>query len=202
MDKNQPKARSEEKPGQPDVVIDEPVVAEEAEVGKIEDYESDENYSDPIKWSSADESNHQRGSKWYIAWVLIIIALAGGSLAANLFLGIWQIWTTVGLAIVVFISLVVVNKQPARTISYELTNQAVIINGKSSPLSDFQAFTVTDHGKSQTISLIPTKRVSIPYDLVATTAQAGEIVDLLSSRLPIHQTGLNFTDKISSILKF
>jgi hypothetical protein len=187
---------------QPNEVLDEPVVDDGPEVGVIEDYEAAEGPSAPISWSSIDESNHQRGNKWYLAWVLIIVVLTGGSLAANLLLGVWQIWTTVGLAIVIFISLIVVNKQPGRTISYELTDSAVTINGKPSPLTDFQSFSVTDHGKSQTISLIPVKRVSIPYDLVAPTKTADDIVDLLSAHLPMNPTGLNFTDKISSILKF
>jgi hypothetical protein len=186
----------------PNAVIDEPVVDDGVDVGTVEDYEAGGDYSAPISWSSVDESNHQRGSKWYLAWVLIILALAGGSLAANLWLGIWQIWTTVGLAVVIFISLVVVNKQPGRTIAYELTDEAVSINGKASPLTDFQSFSVTDHGKSQTVSLIPVKRVSIPYDLIVSTKEAGEVIDLLSLHMPMNQSGLNFTDKISSILKF
>jgi hypothetical protein len=183
-------------------VIDEPIVGDEPEVGVVEDFEDGENYAEPIAWSSVDDSHHQRGSKWYLAWVLILIGLAGASLAANLLLGIWQIWTTVGLAVVIFISLIVVNKQPGRTIKYELTDEAITINDKSFPLKDFQSFTVADHGNSQTISLIPTKRVSIPYDLVVSTGEAGEVIDLLSAHLPLHQAGLNFTDKISSILKF
>jgi hypothetical protein len=183
-------------------VIDEPIAEDSPEVGTVEDYEAEEGPSGPISWSSVDESDHQRGSQWYLVWALIIIVLAGSSLAANLLLGIWQIWTTVGLAIVIFISLVVVNKQPGRTISYELTDEAVTINGKSSPLTNFQSFGVADHGKSQTISLIPVKRVSIPYDLIVSTQEAGEVIDLLSAHMPMNQAGLNFTDKISSILKF
>jgi hypothetical protein len=183
-------------------VIDEPIIADDADVGTVEDFESDEDYSEPIKWSSVDAGSHQRGGKWYVAWVLIVAVLAGCSLAANLLLGIWQIWTTVGLAVVIFISLVVVNKQPSRTIAYELTDEAVSINGKVFPLSDFQSFAVADHGNSQTISLIPVKRVSIPYDLIVPTKEAGDVIDLLGARLPMNQSGLNFTDKISSILKF
>lgn len=184
-------------------VLDKPIIEGSPEVGTVE--ESKENntaYTESISWSSLEENHHKRGSKWYLIWVLILLVLAGSSLAANILLGIWQLWTTVGLAIIVFIALVVVNKQPGRTINYKLTEQDITINDKTSPLSDFQAFSVTNNGDFQTISLVPVKRLSIPFDLIAPTKKADEIVDLLSIKLPLDQTGSNFTDKISSILKF
>jgi hypothetical protein len=185
-------------------VLEEPIVDDGTDVGVVEDFEDDDAGYDaePIAWSAVDDSQHQRGGKWYLVWVLILVVLAGASLAANLWLGIWQIWTSVGLAVVIFISLVVVNKQPGRTIKYELTDSDVTINDKSFPLKDFQSFSVADHGTSQTVSLVPTKRVSIPYDLIVPTKDAGEVIELLSAHLPLNQAGLNFTDKISSILKF
>jgi hypothetical protein len=180
-----------------------PIIENEVEVGEVEDYNTDDNvHVEPISWSSTDGNNQQRSTKWYLVWILIILALAGGSLAANLLFDIWQIWTTVGLAIVIFISLIIVNKQPPQTIEYVLTDTDITINDKTSSLSAFQSFSITNRGNSQTISLIPIKRMSIPYDLIIPTKNAGEIVDILSIHLPMSQTGLNFTDKISSILKF
>lgn len=187
----------------PNPVLDKPIINSDPEVGIVDDFNGNNIvYFKPISWSSIDENNHKRGKNWYLVWILILIILIGSSLAANLLAGIWQLWTTVGLAIIVFISLVVINKQPGRTIKYELNNRDIIINDKTFPLSDFQAFSVTDHEKSQTISLIPVKRVSIPYDLIVPTKIAGDIIDLLSVKMPMDQTGSNFTDKISSILKF
>ena len=184
-------------------ILDEPIIKDNPEVGVVDEFEeSGAPYTEPISWSSVDENNHKRSSKWYLIWALILVVLAGSSLAVNLLLGVWQIWTTFGLAVIVFTSLIVVNKQPGRTIKYTLTDQDVTINDKTFSLSDFQSFSVTDNGSSQTISLVPVKRVSIPYDLVVSTKEAGEVIDLLSSKMPMNQTGINFTDKISSILKF
>ena len=184
----------------PDINEDEAIIDDE--MVEFNDTEDNESLFEPIIWSSTDNSSHQRGNRWYIMWILVIFTLAVISLAVQLLFNTWQIWTTVGLAIVVFISLIVVNKQPSQTIKYKLTDNDVTINDKSFPLSDFQSFSITDHGDTQAISLIPIKRVSIPHDLIIPTKDAGIVVDILNSHMPMNQVGLNFTEKISSFLKF
>jgi hypothetical protein len=154
-----------------------------------------------VSWSSPDNMQQKRGRKWYLVWVLIIVALIGTSLAVNILLDVWQIWTSVGLAIIIFISLIVIDKQPKHSINYKLTDNNIIINEEATPLSNFQAFTITSQGNLQTISLIPVKRVSIPYDLTVSNDDAGDVIEVLSAHIPMTQTGLNFADKISSILK-
>jgi len=184
-------------------ILDEPTINNDPEVGKIEQFENENfNYTGPITWSAIDNAQHKRGGGWYLIWVLIFVVLIGASLFTNIFYEMWQLWTSVGLAFVIFITLIVVNKQPRQTIRYELTDNAVQINDKSFLLKTFQSFTIADKGNIQVISLISSKRFSLPVELIIETKMADEVVDLLNTKLPITQEGMNFTEKISAILKF
>jgi hypothetical protein len=155
-----------------------------------------------IAWSAADTSSRQRGRGWYLAWIGIFVLLAGGSFALNWFFGIWQIWSTVGLAVIVFITLIVVNKQPSKTISYQLSTSEISVNDKKYPLADFRAFSVSNTSGIWMLSLIPTKRIGLPFDIVVPEAEGEAIVDLLGSVLPMEEASDSFAEKLSATLKF
>jgi hypothetical protein len=155
-----------------------------------------------IQWSASDNSVRQRGPRWYLVGIGLILVLSTAALLLNLFLGIWQIWSTVGLAVVVFIGLIVSNRSTGKhAISYELSDSQIVINGKPTPLSQFRAFSVSNNQGLWLVSLIPTKRVAMAYDLIIPQEMGEQIVDFLGALLPMEKSADSFSDRFSSILK-
>jgi hypothetical protein len=180
--------------------VEQPVVAEPAAPPPPPAVE--EQPSNSIRWSATDTSSHDRRRGWHLTWLGIILLLAGGSFAINWFFGIWQMWSTVGLAIIVFIALIIMNRQPSKAINYELTPGEITINDKKYPLSDFRAFSVSSTNNIWLLSLVPTKRVAMPFDIIIPEDKGEDIVDLLGTLMPMEAASANFADKLSSTLKF
>jgi hypothetical protein len=155
-----------------------------------------------IQWSGSDSSVRQRGSRWYLVGIGLILLLSIGALLINLFLDIWQIWSTVGLALIIFIGLIISNRSTnKRAVSYELSESQIVINGKPTPLGKFRAFSVSNNQGTWLVSLIPAKRIAMSYDLVVPQEMGEQIVDFLGELLPMEKSADTLSDRFSSALK-
>jgi hypothetical protein len=154
-----------------------------------------------ISWSSVEHTPKKRSGGWYLAWIGVIAALAIAAFLFHWLAELWHFWSTVGLAIIIFITLIVINRQPNRTVNYELSETRISIDGKALPLSDFRAFSVNNIG-TWVLSLIPVKRVSLSVDIAIPPDRGEQIVDFLGKILPMEQTGANFAERFSETLKF
>ena len=154
-----------------------------------------------IQWTGDDSSNRTRSTSWYVIWITILIAIGVGAGLAHFFLGYWQFWSMLVLAIVIFITLIISNKYN-RKIEYSLTKEDITINGKKHPLSDFKAFSVSNLGGTWIISLVPVKKISMEYDILVPSENAERIVDVFNKLLPMEDHNDTLADKIASTLKF
>ncbi len=147
-----------------------------------------------IRWSASESVEHSRGLWWYIIASLILVLVAG--------LAFWfKQWTTGGLAIIIFIALIVVGRKPARELQYELSDSGLSINGQIYPLSGFRAFGVRKDGALWQLVLIPIKRFSLSTTLFIPEDQGEKIVDFFGSRLPMEKVELDVVDKVSRRLR-
>lgn len=153
-----------------------------------------------IQWTGVDDSARQRKTGWYVIWVALFVALAVGAFALHWFLGYWQFWSVLVLAVMIFVTLIVSNRS-SQTINYSLTKQDVKINDKSYPLSDFVSFSVSNSGGVWILHLLPKKKIAMEYDIIVPSENAEKIVGVFSKLLPMEDSSNSFSDKLASVLK-
>lgn len=153
-----------------------------------------------IQWTGVDDSSRQRKAGWYIIWAAIFIALTTGSFALHWFLGYWQFWSVLVLAIMIFATLIISNRS-SQTINYSLTKQDITINDKTYSLSDFKHFTIDNSNGVWILHLIPTKKVAMEYDVIVPNDSAEKIVGVFGKLLPMKDSENSFSDKLASVLK-
>jgi len=153
-----------------------------------------------IQWTGVDDSARQRKTGWYVVWILLFVLLATGAFALQWFLGYWQFWSVLILAMVMFTTLIVSNRS-SQTIHYSLSKQNITINNKTYPISDFKYFTVDNSNGVWILHLIPVKKIAMEYDIIVPTENAEKIVDVFSKLLPMEDSTNTFSDKLASVLK-
>ena len=150
--------------------------------------------SEVIKWSASEVIEHSRGVWWYVIASLILVAVVG--------LTVWlRQWTTSGLAIVIFVTLVVVGRKPARELRYELSNEGLLIEERLYPMNNYRAFGVRKDGALWQLVLIPVKRFSLSTTVFIPEDQGEKIVDFFGARLPMEKVELDMVDKVSKRLR-
>ena len=154
-----------------------------------------------LDWVGSDNSLRQRGGNWYGIWVVVFVTISAVAFLLHWFLGYWQFWSTLVLAVFIFVALVVANRQ-TREVNYSLTKKDIIINGKPYPLSNFRAFSVSNSDGTWMLSLIPTKKMALDFDIIIPAEQGERIVDVFGKLLPMEQPSRTLADRFASALKF
>lgn len=153
-----------------------------------------------IQWTGTDDSARQRKPGWYAVWVAIFLALAAVAFTLHWFLGYWQFWSALALAVIIFITLIVSNRS-SQTINYKLSKTDITINDKTYPLSDFKSFTVDNSNGIWILHLMPTKKLAMEYDVIIPAENAEKIVGVFSKLLPMEDSQNSLSDRLASILK-
>lgn len=147
-----------------------------------------------IHWTASEAIDYKRGVSWYLIVALIVLAIIGVS--------VWlQLWTTGGLALVIFVAIVVITRRPARTLNYTLTAEGLYIEDSLHPFSEFRAFGVRKEGALWSIILIPVKRFGFSVSMYITEDQGEVIVDAFGAVLPMENVQPSTVDRIINRLK-
>jgi hypothetical protein len=150
--------------------------------------------SKTIEWKAAESIDHERSTSWYIVLYGIAVVLIG--------LCVWaQLWTTIGLIIVVVVALQVVGSKPARMISYSLSPEGLTVNDKLHPYSEYRGFGVRHDGHFWQLVLLPTARFAAETSIFIRDEHGEEIVDFLGKILPMEQLNKDFIGHIARKLK-
>ena len=196
---SQPAAPSQ--PPQPQPVQQVPVQSTEqpaAQQNPVEysDIDSDEELPDeaPISWAAHEYIHQEKGTMWFVLFVVIVLALIGVS--------IWtQAWTFTGLILVISVAIVILSRRPPRELSYSLDDEGLRIEDKLHKFDNFKSFGIIRDGDEFSVMLIPIQRFQ-PGVTVYFPEDAGEeIVDLLGSRLPMKDLKLDAVDKVVRLLR-
>ena len=174
----------------------EPLPDRETEISEpeTEEIKTRQGRVEAIHWTASEAIDHKRGVGWYLLVALIVLAIIGVS--------VWlRLWTTGGLALVVFVAIVVITRRPARTVNYTLTDEGLHIENQLHAFSEFRAFGVRKEGPLWSIILIPTKRFGLSVSMYITEDQGEAIVDALGSVLPMENVQPDMVDRIITRLK-
>jgi hypothetical protein len=147
-----------------------------------------------IHWTASESVDYQRSAKWYIIAGLITAVIIG--------VEIWlHQWTGAGLALVIYIALVILLRRPSRDVNYTLTSQGLYIEDKLHPFSDFRAFGVRQEDPLWTLVLVPTRRFGLSVTMFITEDQGEAIVDAFGTVLPMENVQPDIVDRITRRLK-
>jgi hypothetical protein len=147
--------------------------------------------------------SQQRSGGWYVAMIAVLLLLTGVPAALAIF-GIFdwlQAGSTIGLMIVVFVSVIVVNKRKPREVNYALTDEGLFIEDRLRPFGEFRSFGVARENDLWAVILVPTKRFGLAVTIYIPEDRGERIVDLLGAHLPMTQTSASAIDKLSSRFK-
>jgi hypothetical protein len=149
---------------------------------------------EPVVWSAQEFLHQEKGSTWFAIFGVVAAALIG--------LSIWtQAWTFTVLVIVIAVLIVVYSRRPPRDLTYSLTEEGLLVDGKLHTFDGFKAFGIVRDGEHFSVMLIPTQRFQ-PGVSVYFPEEAGEaIVDMLGSRLPMKDLKLDAVDKLVRLLR-
>jgi hypothetical protein len=149
---------------------------------------------DAIHWTASEAVEHQRGALWYVVVSLVTAAIIGVT--------VWfKMWTTAGLALVVYVAILVIARRPTRTVNYTLTKAGLYIEDQLHPFAEFRAFGVRQEGPLWSIVLIPAKRFGLATTMYITEDQGESIVDAFGAVLPMENVKSDAVDKLTQRLK-
>ena len=147
-----------------------------------------------ISWEAQEYIQRSKNTGWYIALILVGVALS----VLSIFL---QWWTFVVLIIVSIIALIVNNLRPPRMVHYSLTDKGIKIGSKTYEYSLFKSFGVMNENRHFSIILIPRKRFAPRTTVYFPENQGEKIVDVFGARLPMKQVEPDALDKIVKFLR-
>jgi len=147
-----------------------------------------------VTWSAHEYLHQEKGTVWFILFAIVILALIG--------LSVWtQAWSFTVLIVVIAAVVVVYTRRPPRELTYSLTDEGLVIDGKLNQFSNFKSFGIIRDGEEFSVMLIPTQRFQ-PGVTVYFPEEAGEdIVDMLGSRLPMKDLKLDAVDRLVRLLR-
>ncbi|QQS69102.1 hypothetical protein IPP75_04230 [Candidatus Saccharibacteria bacterium] len=183
-------------------VVEQPAMPEVAESNEYAKYENQapEEYPtdmvDTITWTTAENLNHQKTSKWYGAYSLGAILLA-----AVLFFITKDIISTVVVIGAVAGLLFISSREPKQQ-TYTLREDFVQVGNKPYGLHDFKAFSVDEESPVLGITLLPLKRFMPPVVLYVDEANEEAVVDYIANFLPIEPHKVDAMDSLLRRLHF
>jgi hypothetical protein len=153
-----------------------------------------ESQPDAIRWTANEAVDHQRGKLWYLILTLVAVVVIGGMIFLKQ-------WTTAGLALVVFVAILIVARRPVRQLHYTLTDAGIYVENQLHPFEEFRAFGVRQDGGLWQLGLIPAKRFGLALTMYIGQDQGEAIVDALGSILPMVESKTGAVDKLAHRLK-
>ena len=153
-----------------------------------------------VTWTASESVEYQRKGGWYAILIIVTAVIIGGAIALQIFFDI-QLWSTALLALVIFITIMIVSRKKPRQLTYKLNKDGFYIEQKLYPWSNFRAFGLINDGGLWTVSLIPTKRFAMDITMFIPAEKGREIVDTLGAILPMEKVSNNAVDRIARRLK-
>ena len=146
-------------------------------------------------WQASEFVHNHKSASWYVVLGLVVLALS--SLAIML-----HLWLEIGVFLVMGIAVVVYARKPPRTLTYELSDEGVHIDGKILPYTGFRSFGVIPDESWHSIDLEPTKRFNPRTVLLFDSPDFEQIVGHLEVHLPREDRELDIVERITRFVRF
>lgn len=153
--------------------------------------------AEAIEWSASEFVAHEKGFSWYA-----FLALGTAVVAVVLYFVTRDLLSVIVVVVMAAILAVAGSHKP-RVVTYRLDNAGLTAGKKFYPYSAYKSFSMPDDGGPFTsIVLVPLKRLSFPTGAYLAPDSQQEVLELLSSHLPLERGELSFFDELVAHLRF
>ena len=170
----------------------EPGTDEDADQAELEELRANE---EPYQWEASEYVHHHKGATWYVVLVIGIILLCIGAALAHY-------WLAIGAFLAMGAAIFVYGGKPPRTLTYELSRDGIVIDGKALPYEQFRAYGVLKDIEWHTIDLEPVKRFAPRISILFKVEDLDTITDHLDLHLPRTDRDPDIIENLSSYLRF
>ena len=146
-------------------------------------------------WQASEFVHNHKSAGWYVVLALVVSALTGLAIMLHL-------WLEIAVFLVMGVAVVVYARKPPRTLTYELSDEGVHIEGKILPYSGFRSFGVIPDESWHSIDLEPTKRFNPRTVLLFDSPDFEQIVGHLELHLPREDRELDIVERITRYVRF
>lgn len=179
---------------QPDQTPDEAVASVEAMPGAVLQAEEAEPQV-AFRWEASEYVHHHKSPLWYGVAGLIVLLLCA--------VAVWlHLWLEIGVFIVAGVAVIVYARKPPRTLTYELSDTGIHIDGKVYQFDEFRSFGVVEDTEWHSIDLEPVKRLSPRLVLLFDDEDVNEIVGHLDQFLPREDHQPDLVERITRYVRF
>jgi len=145
-----------------------------------------------ISWTASEFIDHEKGVAWYS-----LLALVGAGVVAVVYLLTRDIFSTVVVLFVVLAFAVFAARKP-RVQEYTMTFHGLQIGPKLYSFQDYKYFSVTQDGAVAGIVFMPLRRFTLPLTIYVLPDKQKQIIDFLSSLLPLEE---HRTDAVDGLMR-
>lgn len=150
----------------------------------------------PISWTASEYIEHTRGPIWYLSLGVITLVFAAAVYIYNKDRFATAIVAVVGIIVAVY-SL----KKPQQ-LTYQLSDDGLMIGEKSYSYRLFKSFAIIHEGALSSITLLPIKKFMPPLSIFFEATDEEHIVKILGNHLPYEERGLDKIDSLTRKLRF
>ena len=151
--------------------------------------------SQTVSWEASEYIHRSKDFSWKIIFGIVVLIGVG--------LAIWaQAWTFAALVVAMGIAMGVFAFRQPKVKRYTLTHEHLQIDEHTYPLAEFRSFGVLAEDAFYSIMLIPTKRFMPAISVYFAQEDGEQIVDILSSHLPLEDIEPDIIDTIMRRLHF
>lgn len=158
----------------------------------------------PISWAASDGNGEKKTGGWYGRVTLIFIIIIAADVAAFFFhlTGLVTLISSLVVFGIMYIALLLSARVPDNEYHYTLSPEGLSINGEMHEFNKFKAFGVRKFPSYWQLIIIPINRFGMEITVHIGLDQADQIVNILSSYVPLEDIHSNHIDNIVTKLKF
>ena len=149
-----------------------------------------------VEWTASEFVVREKGPGWYALLLVTAMIIAGG-----IYLVTKDLLSAAAVIIIVIIFAVAGSHKP-RVMSYKVDSFGLTVGGKFYPYSAYKAFSLSHEGPFIAIALIPLKRVAFPVGAYLAPDSQHEVLEILSSHLPLEHHEPSALDHLMQRLGF
>ncbi len=151
--------------------------------------------TEPIAWDAPEGTKIQRGSGWYIGFVVALLVLMALAIL------VFKSWSFALLLPIMAVALFVLTDKNPQIINYAISPKGVYVADRLYDFSEFRAFGLMEYNGQHSAILLPVKRFSPGLTIYFSELEGEKIVDMLGARLPMQEIKPDALEKLIRLIK-
>lgn len=151
---------------------------------------TDENHEYQITWQASEYVHHEKEALWFAVFGLVAAAILTGT-----YLLLKDVVSIIVVALMAIAVVIYANRKP-KSLTYELDDHGVVIDGRTYDYSSFKSFSIIQYGVVETIFLDPLDRFMPPISIYFAPDDGEKISSILGEYLPYRDKQPDYIDRI------